>query len=154
MEPGIADTTDIIVSKMTNHDQASLLVVVSTPADDHDHDHADCFGPMLTPPLLSTFKVGCDAHAVADDLNPEHEPDLEAHVSMVSTSWAEEVERSEGHLMLREVSGESVADKGASALDKSGYLWSEVVMATETSIVSQSELQSQAQEQAQANTRV
>ncbi len=58
--------------------------------------------------------------------------------------------------MLEEVSGESIADKGASTLDKGGCLWSEVVMATEISIVSRSELQlqSQPQEQAQANMRV
>ncbi len=97
---------------------------------------------MLTLPSLSTFEVGCDAHidVDADDLDQEHEPDLEAHVSMVGTSWAEEVERSEGHQMLEEVSGESAADKGASVLDKCGCLWSEVVVATETSIVSRSEL--------------
>ncbi len=37
METGIAETTDIIVSKMNDHGQASLPVVASSPADDHDH---------------------------------------------------------------------------------------------------------------------
>ena len=71
---------------MNDHGQANLPVVASTPAD--DHDHAGCFGPMLTLPSLSTFEVGCDAHANADvdDLDQEHEPDLEAHMSMVGTS--------------------------------------------------------------------
>ncbi len=87
---------------------------------DHDHDQAadvsskhPAPGLMLTPPTMSTFEVGYSAQ----DIEQELEPDLEAHVTLVGTTWAEEVEEAEvlkGNLMIEknqvEVQAETAQD--------------------------------------------